>query len=174
MMDIKNKEIRNRLIDRYLNAETSPVEEKMLRDYYERNKPVGEDEQAFARMIQMENMNASLLSDKGVEEFDRIVGEAKQTTKRIPLRWITWTSGIAATITLLFMLFPTSPGTNTLEIAQSVQQMMNLPMDDILSITATPIDNCVWIEVELEDDISKTFIMNRDEDNGTTTLLAIN
>ncbi len=172
-MDIKKKEIRSNLIARYLDAETSPTEEKMLRGYYESNKHVDKDEQAFAKMIKMENMNASLLSDKGVEEFDRIVAEAKQTTNRLPLRWITWSSGIAATIALLFMLFPASPQMNALEIAQSIQQMMTLPMDDILSITATPVDNCVWIEVELADNISKTFIMNRDENNETTTLLTI-
>ena len=114
MMDIKNKEIRLELLARYLNAETSPAEEMMLMDYYGNNNRVDDDEQAFARMIQMEKMNVSLLSDEGVEEFDRIIGEAKQETKRIPLRWIAWASGIAATIALLFMMIPSSPQTSTL------------------------------------------------------------
>ena len=173
-MDIKNKEIRLGLIARYLNAETSPAEEMILMDYYGNNNHVDNDEQAFAQMIRMEKMNVSLLSDEGVEEFDRIVSEAKQETKRIPLRWIGWASGIAATIALLFMMIPSSPQTSTLEIAQSIQQMMNLPMDDILSVTATPIDNCVWVKAELKDGSSKTFIMNKDQEKGTTTLLAIN
>ena len=174
MMDIKNKEIRLELIARYLNAETSPAEEMMLMDYYGNNNRVDDDEQAFARMIRMEKMNVSLLSDEGVEEFDRIIGEAKQETKRIPLRWIGWASGIAATIALLFMMIPSSPQTSTLEIAQSIQQMMNLPKDDILSVTATPIDDYVWVKAELKDGSSKTFIMNKDQEKGTTTLLAIN
>lgn len=173
-MDIKNKEIRHRLIVRYLDAETSPTEEKMLMDYYAGNNQVDEDEQAFAQMIRMEKMNVSLLSDEGVEEFDRMVGEAKKETKRIPLRWIAWASGIAATIALLFMMVPSSPQTSTLDIAQSIQQVMNLPMDDILSITATPIDDCVWVKAELKDGSSKTFIMDKDREKGTTTLLAIN
>ena len=173
-MDIKNKEIRLELIARYLNAETSPAEEKMLMEYYGSNNHVDDDEQAFAKMIRMEKMNVSLLSDEGVEEFDRIVGEAKQGTKRISLRWISWASGIAATIALLFMLVPSSLQTSTLEIAQSIQQVMNLPMDDILSITATPIDECVWVKAELKDGSSKTFIMDKDREKGTTTLLAIN
>lgn len=173
-MDIKNKEIRLEVIARYLNAETSLTEEKMLMDYYGSNNHVDEDEQAFAQMIRMEKMNASLLSDEGVEEFDRMVGEAKKETKRIPLRWIAWASGIAATIALLFMMIPSSHQTSTLEIAQSIQQMMNLPMNDILSITATPIDDCVWVKAELKDGSSKTFIMDKDKEKGTTTLLAIN
>ena len=173
-MDIKNKEIRLELIARYLNAETSPAEEKMLMEYYGSNNHVDDDEQAFAKMIRMEKMNVSLLSDEGVEEFDRIVGEAKQETKRIPLRWITWASGIAVAIVLLFMLVPSSPKTSTLEIAQSIQQVMNLPMDDVLSITATPIDECIWVKTELKDGSSKTFIMEKDKEKGTITLLAIN
>ena len=80
-MDIKNKEIRLELIARYLNAEISPAEEKMLMEYYGSNNHVDDDEQAFAQMIRIEKMNVSLLSDEGVEEFDRIIGEAKQETK---------------------------------------------------------------------------------------------
>ncbi len=173
-MDIKNKEIRRGLILRYLDAETSPAEEKMLKDYYERNNPIDDDEQAFAQIIRIENIHASLLSDEGVEEFDRIVGGTKKETKRIPLRWMAWASGIAATIALLFMSVPSSSQPDTFEIAQGIQQMMNLPMDDILSITATPVDDCVWVEAELKDGSSKTFIMDADEKEGITTLLAIN
>lgn len=173
-MDIKNKEIRLELIARYLDAETSPTEEMMLMDYYGNNNHVDDDEQAFAQTIRMEKMNVSLLSDEGVEEFERIVGEAKQETRRIPSRWIAWASGIAATITLAFMMIPSSPQTSTLEIAQSIQQVMNLPNDDILSVIATPIDDCVWVKAELKDGSSKTFIMNQDKEKGTTTLLAIN
>ena len=64
-MDIKNKEIRLELIARYLNAETSPAEEKMLMEYYGSNNHVDDDEQAFAKMIRMEKMNVSLLSEEG-------------------------------------------------------------------------------------------------------------
>ena len=174
MIDIMNKEIRKSLIAKYLDAETSLVEERMLVDYYLDNKDVDEDEQAFAQMIRMENIHANLLSDEGVEEFDRIVNERKQETKRIPLRWMTWVGGIAASIALLFAIIPSSQMPETSEIAQSIQQVMNLGMDDIVSITATPIDKCVWVKVELENGEKKTFIMEKDKEMGTTSLLAIN
>lgn len=171
-MDIRNKEIRQQLIIRYLDAETSPAEEKMLLEYYGKNNHVDDDEQAIAQMIRMENLNASILSDEGVEEFDRIIGGTKQETKRLPLRWIAWMSGIAATLALVFLMIPSSPKTNTLEIAQSIQQVINLPSDDIMSITATPIDEYVWIKATLKDGSVQTFIMNKEKE--TTTLLAIN
>ena len=174
MINIGNKEIRQALVDKYLDAATSLAEEKMLVDYYLENKDVDEDEQAFAQMIRMENIHANLLSDEGVEEFDRIVNERKQETKRIPLRWMTWIGGIAASIALLFAVIPSSQVPETSEIAQSIQQVMNLGMDDIVSITATPIDKCVWVKVELENGEKKTFIMEKDKEMGTTSLLAIN
>ena len=174
MIDIMNKEIRKSLIVKYLDAETSVTEEKVLVGYYLENKDVDEDEQAFAQMIRMENVHASLLSDEGVEEYDRIVNGKKQESKRIPLRWMTWVGGIAAFIALLFAIIPSSQMPETSEIAQSIQQVMNLGMDDVVSITATPVDKCVWVKVELENGEKKTFIMEKDKEMGTTSLLAIN
>lgn len=87
-MDIRNKEFRKKLTIKYLDAETSSAEERMLVDYYLDNKGVDEDEQTFAKMIRMETIHANLLSDEGVEEFDRIVSETKQESKRTPLLWM--------------------------------------------------------------------------------------
>ena len=174
MIDIRNKEIRKSLIAKYLDAETSFAEERMLVDYFLSHKDVDEDEQAFVKMIRMENIQTNLLSDKGVEEYDRTVSETKQESKRIPLRRMIWVGGIAASIALFFMLSPvfTSPKANTMEIAQCIQQVINLPMDEIASITATPVNDYVWVKAELKDGTTKTFIMS--ENKGTTSLLAIN
>ena len=175
-MDIRNKEVRKALIAKYLNAETSLAEEKMLMEYYFGNKDVDEDEQAFAQMIRMENIHTNLLSAEGVEEYDSIVGETKQEPKRIPLRWMAWMGGVAASIALFFMLSPvfTSPKADTMEIAQCIQQVMSLDMEDMVSISATPVDEYVWVKVELKDGSTKTFIMSKDKEMGATSLLAIN
>ena len=174
MIDINNKVFRKKLIAKYLDAETSLAEERMLVDYFLSHKDVDEDEQAFVKMIRMENIQTNLLSDKGVEEYDRIVSETKQESKRIPLRRMIWVGGIAASIALFFMLSPvfTSPKANTMEIVQCIQQVINLPMDEIASITATPVNDYVWVKAELKDGKTKTFIMS--ENKGTTSLLAIN
>ena len=176
MMDIHKKEIRRELINRYLNAEATPTEERLLFLYYLENKEVDKDEQSFSQMIRMENIYTSLLSEEGVKEYDRIVNKEKRQPKKISFRWISWVGGIAASIALLFILNPkpTSKDSETIEIAQCIQKMMNLDMEDMISITATPIDECVWVKTELKDGSTKTFIMNRDENNETTTLLAIN
>ena len=175
-MDIRNKEIRKELIVRYLDAETSLSEEKLLVGYYWENEVVDEDEQDIARMIRMDYVNTALLSDEGADEYDRIVKGTTPKIKRISVRWIAWASGIAAAIALFFMLnaSPSSSLPNTTEIAQSIQQMMNLDTDGIVSISAVPVDECVWIKAELEDGTVKTFIMSKDKEGNTTSLLAIN
>lgn len=172
MIDIRNKEMRRELIRRYMDAETSPNEEKLLANYYTCHEP-DNDEQAIAQLIRMENINDSLLSDEGVDEFDRIINGAKQKNKQNRMYWIAWASGIVAIIALLFMSVPSTSQLNTTEIAQSIHEMMNLPMNDIVSITATPIDEHVWIKTTLKDGTTQTFIMEKDKEKGTTTLLAI-
>lgn len=174
-MDINNKEIRKALIAKYLEAETSPEEEKFLSDYYICHES-DEDEREFARMIRMENSYASVLSDEGKEEYDRIIMQTSSRPKRRTIRWMAWVSGIAASIALFFVLnsAPTSPLPDTVEIAQCIQQMMNLDMDDIVSVTATPVDECIWIKAELKNGTLKDFVMSHDERLGTITLLAIN
>ena len=174
MMDIRNKETRKVLIAKYLDAETSLAEERILVDYYLENKDVDDDEQAIAQMIRMENLQVSLLSDEGVDEYDRTVNENKQKSKRIHLRWMAWAGGIAASIALFFMVSPffTSSKADATEIAQCIQQVMSLDMEDMVSISATPVDECVWVKAELKDGSTKTFIMTKDM--GEISLLAIN
>ena len=176
MMDIHKKELRRELINRYLNAEATPTEERLLFLYYLENKEVDKDEQPVFQMIRMENIYTSLLSEEGVKEYDRIVNKEKRQPKKISFRWISWIGGVAASIVLLFILNfqPASKDSETIEMAQCIQKMMNLDMEDMISITATPVDECVWVKTELKDGSTKTFIMYMDENNETTTLLAIN
>ena len=47
-------------------------------------------------------------------------------------------------------------------------------MEEMVSISATPVDEYVWIKAELKDGSTKTFIMSKDKEMGETSLLAIN
>ena len=172
MIDIQKKEVRQELIAKYLDAETSHNEEKILLEYYLTNNKVDDDEKGFAELIWVEYVNASLLSNEGVEEYERIVSEGKPKLRLKPSRWITWVSGIAATVVLFVWMVSSPQKSSTVEIAQTIQQVINLPMDEIASITATPVNDYVWVKAELKDGTTKTFIMS--ENKGTTSLLAIN
>ena len=177
MINIKDKEIRLQLIAKYLEAETTVVEEAMLHAYYMENK-ADEDEQAIARMICMGHADADLLSDEGAEEFDRIVSENQAKPRKATIRNL-WIGGWAAAVTLLLVLNivtqrkeEPSAAFNTIEIAGCIQQLMTV--EDVTSVTASPVKECVLVTAQLADGTTKMYIMNKDSEEGSTSMLAIN
>ena len=177
-MDIKDKDTRMALVARYLEAETTVAEEALLTAYYAANE-AEEDERAIAQMIRMEHANEALLSKEGAEEFDRIVSQAKPKQSKPHIRRMAWIGGVAAAITLLLVLNVTilreaepSPAFTTVEIAGYVQQLMNV--EDIETVTASPVKECVLVTATLADGSTKMFIMNKDPEEGSTSMLAIN
>ena len=198
-MNIENKEIRRELIGRYMEAETTPAEEQQLAAYYASHE-ADEEERPVARMIRMEHLNASLLSDEGVKEFDRIVSSAKIQPRKacefvsLPVCELAnskpqklksskalWLGGMVAAIALLLVLnlstlrkAEPSAAFDTIEIAEHIQQMINLNMEDVTSISASPIQECVLLTATLADGTTKTFVMSKDPEEGSTSMLAIN
>ena len=177
MINIKDKEIRLQLIAKYLEAETTIAEEAMLHAYYMENK-AEEDEQAIARMICMEHADADLLSDEGAEEFDRIVSKTKAKPRKTNVRHL-WIGGWAAAVTLLLVLNIVTQrkeepraAFNTVEIAGCIQQLMTV--EDVTSVTASPVKECVLVTAQLADGTTKMYIMNKDSEEGSTSMLAIN
>ena len=177
MINIKDKEIRLQLIAKYLEAETTVAEEAMLHAYYMENK-AEEDEQAIAQIICMEHADADLLSDEGAEEFDRIVSETKAKPRKTNVRHL-WIGGWAAAVTLLLVLNivtqrkeEPSAAFNAVEIAGCIQQLMTA--EKVTSVTASPVKECVLVTAQLADGTTKMFIMNKDSEEGSTSMLAIN
>ncbi len=173
MTDIHDKATRQSLINRYMEAETSPAEERMLADYFLGNDTVDEDELAFASLIRMERSNAATLSQEGAEEYDRMVATTSSSGRTLPLRWMAWVGSIAACIVLMFTLRPASKEPSALDLAHSLEQIMDLPLREITSLTATPIGEYVWIKAQFADGTEETFIMERDEETDALSLLSV-
>lgn len=176
-MDIKDKDTRMALVARYLEADTTVAEEALLAAYYAANE-AEEDERAIAQMIRMEHANEALLSKEGAEEFDRIVSQTKPKQSRPIIRRMAWISGAAA-IALLLVLNVQLPqeevpseAFTTVEITGYVQQLMNV--EDVEAVTASPIKECVLVTATLADGTTKMYIMNKDSEEGSTSMLAIN
>ena len=177
MMDIKDKDTRMALVAKYLEADTTVTEEALLAAYYAANE-AEEDERAIAQMIRMEHANEVLLSKEGAEEFDRIVSQTKPKQSRPIIHRMAWISGAAA-IALLLVLNVQLPqeevpseAFTTVEIAGYVQQLMNV--EDVETVTASPIKECVLVTATLSDGTTKMYIMNKDSEEGSTSMLAIN
>ncbi len=213
MTNIHDKATRQSLINRYMEAETSPAEERMLADYFLNNDTVDKDEQAFAKLIRMERSNATILSQEGVEEYDRMDNaqctmhnaqctmhnaqctmhssqlssrdtslciencalciEERSPRRTLPLRWVALVGGIAACLILMFTLRPASKEPSALDLAHSLEQIMDLPLREITSLTATPIGEYVWIKAQFADGTEETFIMERDEKTDALSLLTV-
>ena len=168
MIDIYNKYERKVLIESYLNAETTVGEERALAEYFATHT-ADADEEAFARLILASNPALKCLSDSGVQEFDRLVEGRRHTIGfRTALKWV---SGIAADIAVFAILrgiflsdIDNQCDITPLEIAQTLNTLMNLSADEIESMTATPCGKNVLITAKMKDNSSSTYILTRDGD----------
>ena len=172
MINIDNKLERNALIESYLNAETSVGEERALAEYFATHT-ADADEEAFAQLILASNPALKCLSDKGEQEFDRLVEGRRHTIGfRTALKWV---SGIAAAIAVVAILrgiflsnIDNQCDITPVEIAQTLNMLMSLSADEIESITATPCGKNVLITTKMKDNSSSTYILTRDGEALTT------
>lgn len=161
-----DKEARKALIERYLEAETSPKEEKTLREWYA-NHPVDEDEWAEAMLLNLDNIEA---------EFDQILAAGERNRRRRILRRASlFGCALAASVALLFWLVPTRQTSGkTLtptQIAEGIQQMMQLDIGGIESIEAVPKGSYAVLTARLSDGSTCSYILTYN-DEGATSLLA--
>ena len=174
-----DRETRKALIEKYLEAETTPSEEQRLREWFA-SHPAEADEREIALLIGLSAPCGHCLPETGdgEAEFDRIVAAAESGRRRKMARWPLWTAAAAAAVALLLWLVPTRRGAadplTPIQIAEGIQQMMLLDIGDIESIEAVPKDSYAILTARLKDGSTCSYIMKCDEVEGTTTLLAYN
>ena len=170
-----DKDTRKALIQRYLEADTTPAEEKRLREWFVTH-PADADERDFARLIGFAAPDGLVETDDAEAEFDRIVAEGEKKRRKI-VRWAASVTALAAAIALLLWLVPVRPDSSEapltpVQIAEGIQQMMLLDIGDIESITATPVSTYAILTAYLKDGSTCSYILSCNEDDGTTSLLA--
>ena len=172
-----NKETRKLLIEKYLEVETTPGEEQMLRDWFAA-RPADEDEREFALLIALSAPCGHCLpeTDEAEAEFDRIVAtDEGRRRRKIACRSL-WATAAAAAAALLLWIVPTRPDSvnplTPIQIAEGIQQMMLLDIGDIESIVATPSGAGAILTAQLKDGSSCSYILTCNEDEGTASLLA--
>lgn len=158
---IKDRKYRQKLIARYLEADTTVQEEIMLAEYYRTHKAEA-DEADVATLILMDYPVADILSDPERKRDIRFISMA--------------ITGIAACIALMVMfIIPRSGDEFTVtEIAENMNILMELNDQDVESIVAEPQGSKVVLTAKLKDGSYTTFIMVRDRRDGSTRIVAQN
>ena len=182
--DLADKNSRKALIERYLEAETTPAEEQRLRDWFARHQAEA-DEREIALLVGLVAPCASCLPelDETEAEFDRLVAAGGNGSNNGNGRGgrLRWRAGIAAAaaaaITLFFFLRPAGSKEQPISpvaIAEGIRQIMMLSPDEIETVVATPSGSKAILTAYLKDGRTFSYILTYDTDDGTTSLLAYN
>ena len=182
MENLTDKRLRGELIARYLDAETEVREEMLLAEYFAEHAPEA-DEAAVARLVLAEHPEALLAA--GGRAFDphpSTAGRRMQakvappsTAGRRMRRIVAWSAAAVAAAALAFFLLlrpaaQEAPALTPLEIAESLNTIMDLGLGEVESATATPSGANLIVTVHLKDGTDLPFIMSRDGDTGTLSL----
>lgn len=96
-------------------------------------------------------LEKAYLSDDSAAEFDRIVRKSESRGRR-PIVWGTMLAAAASLALILTLnLRDNKCGFNGIEIAEGIQQIMNLDTDNVRSVTATPEGNRVILTALMKD-----------------------
>lgn len=166
-----NREYRKTLIEKYLNAESSPEEDLMLAEWFSANG-AEPDEEAVRKLITAEYPEASCnIAEK---EFDAIVSKAGRRNRII--RWtFSFAAGAAIVIGLgFFFTNRRACDFNGLEIAQGVEQIASLDMDNVENITARPKGNKVIITALMKNGSKCSYLMSKDTGTSSISITAMN
>ena len=117
------------------------------------------------------------ISDEAVAEFDRIVGEYERPLRR--RRTVRWAAGLAAAavIASVITIYHGSDADaqiSPVEIAEGIDQLMNMKSEEITSITAVPQGSKAILTAHMKDGRKCSYIMTIEEGTGNLSLVAVN
>lgn len=166
-----NREYRKTLIEKYLNAESSLEEDRMLAEWFSVHKAES-DEESVSKILLAEYPEATC--NTAVKEFDAIVATAGRRS-----RIMKWTFSFAACAAIavglgFYFEKARSCDFNGLEIAQGIEQIMSLNMENVESITARPKGNNVIITALMNDGSTCSYLMSKDAGTSSVSITAMN
>lgn len=117
-------------------------------------------------LAELEN---AYLSDASAAEFDRIVRKSESRRRRP----IVWGTMLAAAASLALNLRDSKCGFDGIEIAEGIQQIMNLDTDNVRSVTATPEGNRVILTALMKDGSECSYVMRREDGASAVSITAM-
>lgn len=111
MSNMNNKALRQRTIQRYLDAETSIEEEKALFEFYSHTKETLSAEEEQVRQLVLSTAHLTddfTLSDEKVKEFDHIMAEKERSSSHMTI-W-PWLAAACIAAFMVVLLAPPKHG----------------------------------------------------------------
>ena len=167
---------RKELIQRYLESESTSVQEKELADSFSISPPADEEEQAVYRMLQaITPIRTEELPEAG-DEFDRIIRKAR--TRKIR-NWGLAVSGIAAILVAVVFLVrrpdKESPEPeDTMELLQKLQFISNLDPADADGYEFKPVGDGFIMTAHFKDGREASYILTPIEGGQSFYLVSLN
>ena len=121
----------------------------------------------------LEELEKAYLSDDSAAEFDRIVRKS-ESRRHGPIVWGTMLMA-AASLALILTLNLRDSGCefSGIEIAEGIQQIMNLDTDNVRSVTATPEGNRVILTALMKDGSQCSYMMSRTDGVDAVSITAM-
>lgn len=175
-MNIRNKQERQQLIAKYLEAETSLAEERLLKEYFLKHEANAE-EKAVAKLFTGTSLpklsQEDAVSEKGAAEYDAIVRR-----KRKPFRIAMGTFACVGMMLISWIIWsPKSQNPENslspIEIAQGLSTLANMNENDIESMQAKPVGDGVIITVLLKNGETSAYMLTSAAEDGTLKLFAM-
>lgn len=166
-----DKNIRKSLIEKYLNAEMDAEQERMLAEWFAGHS-ADADEEAVAKMLLAEYPDAGYAA--GEREFDAVLASHRKKRSR----FIKWAYGIAACAVVavgleILMNQQNACDFDGIEIAQSIERIMALDMENVSSITAKPKGSKVILTAVMNDGSKCMYVMSKDKGTSTISITAM-
>ncbi len=172
---------RKALIKRYLAGETSLAEERMLIQWFKQNAAEEDEKHVASLMGALSLPTVSLeraLSDDDVHMFDELV---KKNSVHRRLIWkVLAVATSAAAIVVALVLWPRDKDNrdylrpSSEEIIESIVALYDISLNEISCMTAEPIGQDVILTVQLTDNNEFSFIVSKNQVDGSIRLLASN
>jgi len=176
MTNLNDKKIRQELIRRYLNAETTLEEERQLADFLsDTDIALSAEEEDVLLMLQTSNLiGRPEISKEKADEFDRLMQGGSKKSKIVALRWIV--SAVAAIMCVVFFLSilhtdnaKVQPEISTSELLEAINILSDLGADD-MTITASSCNDGFIIKTSTSNEPPSSYMLKRCSD-GTSIVL---
>ncbi len=118
-------------------------------------------------------LEKAYLSEDSAAEFDNLVRKGESRRRR-PLVWGAMLAAAASLALILTLsIRDDEPRFNGIEMAEGIQQIMNLDTDSIRSVTATPEGKRVILTALMMDGSQCSYVMSRPDGVNAVSITAI-